>query len=215
MWKLIAANKIFLILVVLFWALCLVLLLSYDKASIHLMLNSFHTEFLDRFFRYYTEVGGWVPFLVGGLLLFYRFSAALFVLVPQALIALPLYVIKQFYDAPRPIAFFLQEQFQLLQVQGVNYHCTNSFPSGHTTAVFAMFVSLAVLVRNRVAKLLFVVLAISVGYSRIYLSQHFLLDVFAGSMIGVLFSLIYMSIQQHYFKAWMNMSLISLANKFR
>lgn len=211
--KLISANKPFFILALFFWLLCIFLLLSYSKADLHLLLNSYHTLSMDVFFKHFTELGGWFPFLVVGLLLFYRFGAALIVLLPQMLIALPLYAIKQFYDAPRPIAYFVQEQFQAFQVAGLNYHCTNSFPSGHTTAAFALFFSLTVLVKQPWLKVLFVLLAVGVAYSRVYLSQHFAGDVFGGSLIGLLFCLLYIFFQQKYAKPWMDKSLISVFTK--
>jgi membrane-associated phospholipid phosphatase len=40
---------------------------------------------------------------------------------------------------------------------------------------------------------LFFFCALAVGYSRIYLSQHFLLDVFFGSLIGTIGTLIVFS----------------------
>lgn len=213
MWKLIKDNKFFFSILLVFWMLCLVLLFSKTKAELHMLLNSNHSKFFDDFFFYLTELGAWFPFVVAVLLLFYRFGAALIVLVPQLLVALPIYAIKQFYDAPRPIAFFVQEQFVKLEVVGVDYHGTNSFPSGHTTSAFALFLSLAVLFKHPLLKLLFVFLAIGVGYSRIYLSQHFAGDVFGGSIIGSLFCFVYIYMQQKYARPWMDKSLLTAFKK--
>ena len=49
------------------WAVC-----TYDKAAMHLWMNSCHTPVLDIFFRYYTYVGEWVPYVVVFALLFYK-----------------------------------------------------------------------------------------------------------------------------------------------
>ena len=61
----------------------------------------------------------------------------------------------------------------------------NSFPSGHTTAAFAFFCALSILARKHpLLQSLFFLLAAGVAYSRMYLSQHFLADVLAGSLLA-------------------------------
>lgn len=66
-----------------------------------------------------------------------------------------------------------------------------SFPSGHTTAIFALVTPLllnASLFPIFVVPLLIVV-AISVGWSRMYLGLHYPSDVLAGGSIGIITSL--------------------------
>ena len=210
MFDLIKKNKWFFIPLIILWVVFVVLLFAYSKVELHLLLNSYHPKFLDAFFMYYTEVGGWLPFAIVGLLLFYKFGAALLVLVPQLLVALPIYIIKQMYDSPRPNAYFNQMQMEFPKVAGIDFHCTNSFPSGHTTAAFAMFLSLIFLVKNPVLKFLFFMLALMVGYSRVYLSQHFAADVFCGSIIGVVFAFAYVIFQTRMHRPWMDKSLLKL-----
>jgi undecaprenyl-diphosphatase len=57
-----------------------------------------------------------------------------------------------------------------------------SFPSGHTTAVFATFVSIALVVHWLAVPIL--LLACIVGWSRIYLGVHYPADVVVGAFIG-------------------------------
>ena len=64
----------------------------------------------------------------------------------------------------------------------------NSFPSGHTTAAFAMYCSFSYYVKSKRVDLVLFLVAFLVGYSRIYLSQHFLIDVIFGAILGVLAS---------------------------
>lgn len=99
---------------------------------------------------------------------------------------------------PRPAKFFDDHIADFLPiVDGVHLHHNHSFPSGHTSTFFVFFTCCALLLtyynyKKTAKKRLFsalslviiVLLAALGGYSRIYLSQHFLIDVFVGSIIG-------------------------------
>jgi membrane-associated phospholipid phosphatase len=61
---------------------------------------------------------------------------------------------------------------------------SRSFPSGHATSAFAIFLAVALISGNRYVKVLCFIFACLVAFSRVYLSQHFLIDIIAGSMIG-------------------------------
>ena len=164
-----------------------VMILCNSKADLHLWLTSFYTPVGDVFFRYYTYVGDWIPFVVITGLLFYRYRMALFVLVSQLVTGLVSIIIKQTWNEPRPLAYFKEHlpNIQLHQVAGVHMYSAHSFPSGHTITAFAFFLALAFYTRKPTLQFLYFVLALLVGYSRIYLSQHFAIDVLAGSFIGV------------------------------
>lgn len=169
----------------------LVLLVSNTKADLHLWMTSVHTDNSDVFFKYCTEVGGWIPFLVAAALLFYRYKAGILLCVAQLFTGLVGQLGKWIWNEPRPKLYFEQyyPEISLHQVAGVHLHSYNSFPSGHTTAVFSMFLVLATLTNKKPLHALYLVLAVLVGYSRIYLSQHFAVDVLVGSMVGVAFTL--------------------------
>ncbi|MDP4237939.1 MAG: phosphatase PAP2 family protein [Bacteroidota bacterium] len=170
------------------FAVTLVVLISCnEKADLHLWLTSFYTPAGDVFFRYYTFVGDWVPYVVIAGLLFYRYGAAFFVLISQLATGLVSILIKHTWNEPRPLLYF-KEHFpaiQLHQVAGEHLHSVHSFPSGHTITAFAFFLSLSFFTKRPALHFLYFVLAVLVGYSRIYLSQHFAIDVLAGSFIGV------------------------------
>ena len=97
----------------------------------------------------------------------------------------PVQILKSYTDAPRPALFLKGINYDHF-VDGVTLHNYNSFPSGHTASAFALAVILAIYLKNKRVGLLLLFLAAMVGYSRIYLSQHFMEDVFIGSLIGVL-----------------------------
>ncbi len=174
---------------ILFFIILLAALVQYPKAELHLLMNANHTPFNDFFFRNYTEIGGgWLPFVFLGLLLLYRYSWTIYLLAAQLFGGIVSVIAKRTFDEPRPLLYF-QENFpeiSLPLVEGVRVHYAHSFPSGHTITGFALFFGLALIFKKRWLSLLFFVMAALVGYSRIYLSQHFAIDVLVGSAIGVI-----------------------------
>ena len=183
-------------------ALCVV-----PKAELHLALNAYHTPFLDSFFFHYTHFCNWPMYVLMVLPLLCRRPvwSAVFG-ATEGIATIIAHIVKACWSMPRPKAFFesiaeeqpaLYEAWQQTVVEAVNLHSWHSFPSGHTTAFFAFFATLAFLYsseKNAPCKQLVgfacFVLALLGGYSRIYLSQHFTLDVCTGMAIGTLTSLL-------------------------
>jgi membrane-associated phospholipid phosphatase len=93
-----------------------------------------------------------------------------------------------FSHAGRPITYL--DADLLYQVPGVSIHKWMSFPSGHTATIFAFIVLLSLLFKNRWITFLLSLIAILAGLSRIYLLQHFGVDVAVGAFIGTLTSVI-------------------------
>ncbi len=60
------------------------------------------------------------------------------------------------------------------------------FPSSHAANAFGSVTFVALLLRNRIATILLFAFAFMVSYSRIYLGVHFPIDIFVGSMLGIL-----------------------------
>ena len=85
-------------------------------------------------------------------------------------------LIPYFYRA-RP---FIDKKVNLLVI---NYP-TSSFPSGHTIVAFAL--ALPLLYYNKKLGIIATVLAILVGFSRIFVGVHYLSDVFGGVLIAVI-----------------------------
>src|SRR5690606_17217442 len=85
-----------------------------------------------------------------------------------------------FDDANRPLFIFKYfEKIKLKTVEGVDLHIHNSFPSGHSTQAFAIFMCLAFVSKNQFLKFLFFAMALFTAISRVYLSQHWLVDITA------------------------------------
>ena len=89
-----------------------------------------------------------------------------------------------FPEAPRPIIYF--EPGLLKIVSGVDVLSMNSFPSGHAMAAFALGAFMSLMLQSNNYSSMFLIGASLTALSRIYLSQHFLIDVMAGSLIGVI-----------------------------
>ena len=165
----------------------LFLLFGYSKVEGHLLLNPLHYKFLDYFFRGATILGDGI-FIIGLAVILWFLKKkylALMIVGGYLISGIPVQVIKTFIDAPRP-AIFLKSINYSHFVEGVTLHNYNSFPSGHTASAFALAVILSIYLKNKWYSILLLLLATAIGYSRIYLSQHFLEDVSVGSIIGVL-----------------------------
>jgi len=107
----------------------------------------------------------------------------------------------------RPKKFF-EGIHDLYFVPGTNNYLYNSFPSGHATCAFSLYFSLALIIDDKRYKFILFAIAFLVGYSRIYLSQHFLQDVYAGSLIGVVVSILLFKWISNAKKPWLERCLI-------
>ena len=168
-------------------------LLITQKAELHLALCQPHTTGLDTIIPIITNLVDWLPYLCVILLLFYRAGWATFLASNLLLSTIIVQPIKHIVCAPRPLTWFAENMpdVTLPLVEGVRMNHWLSFPSGHTTTFFVLFYSLSIILcaENVTGKMILSFLCFlcaSFGaYTRIYLSQHFALDVFAGILIAV------------------------------
>lgn len=94
-----------------------------------------------------------------------------------------------FPDALRPISLEAQG-IALHKINGVYMNLVHSFPSGHTATAFAAALVLASVMQNRLSAVLLPLVAFLVGYSRVYLAQHYVTDVLGGIAIGIITGLL-------------------------
>jgi len=181
-------EKSILFLFVPFLAGILFLMLRYGKGPSHILVNQWNSPTADTFFKYVTDLGDGAMFAVVIIILaLVRFRWALYELLAALMTLIFVFIAKQliFNGMPRPAKYFENKEVLHL-VEGVKMHEWNSFPSGHTITAFAIFMILVLVVKNKYLKFLFVMAAILAAYSRVYLSQHFLGDIFSGAIIGTL-----------------------------
>jgi membrane-associated phospholipid phosphatase len=114
---------------------------------------------------------------------------------------------------PRPYKYFGDLDIVIPSVPGIEMHSYNSFPSGHTATAFALFFSLIFIIQNKFLVFIFFILAIGVAYSRIYLAQHFPVDVLGGSIIGVITAFSIYPLIYNRNNDWIDKDLLSLIGK--
>lgn len=189
-------NKWFLLPFVVWLFIGGALLLFYDKQFLFAQVNCNHTSYLDVIMFYVTKMGEGVFGTIILLMIlafdsfrnWWYFIAALTCnLLPSLLTQL----VKNIVSAPRPLNYFNSANW-IHMANGWEKLYENSFPSGHTTAAFSLFAFLSFLLSARFQKIgfLFFILAMLVAYSRMYLAAHFFLDVYFGSIIGVVFTML-------------------------
>ncbi len=148
--------------------------------------------FLNTFFSFATLLGEWHGYILVAVIFFIlkKYEAILLIGLTGGAASLVANLLKNTFKHPRPKPYFRQfgQDISALTVKGHQLleSQTSSFPSGHTISAFAFFTVLAFFSKSHFLKIIFLILAIFSGVSRIYLVHHFLEDVLFGSLIGVL-----------------------------
>ncbi|HHZ81664.1 MAG TPA: phosphatase PAP2 family protein, partial [Flavobacteriales bacterium] len=162
-----------------------------EKGTAVIWLNENHVHSLDSFFAFSTQLGEGLFFLLVVIaLLWRRFGDSLVVAVAWLSTGLTVQLLKRtaFTEYARPVKYF--EAIDLNLVEGVEMARWMSFPSGHTATAFAMFLALSIIFNKPVFSVLFFLGASIVGISRVYLAQHFFVDVVTGAAVGVTFTVV-------------------------
>ncbi|RCH56542.1 hypothetical protein DJ568_01400 [Mucilaginibacter hurinus] len=174
---------------------CLVVKLLFTREEIYFTVNSYYTRAADQFFRYFTNFGdGLLTVTIAVVLaLFYNYRKAFLLITSYGVTSILAQILKHFFDAPRPKLFFADELTRIHFVDDMFVPSLHSFPSGHSVTAFSTAVVLTYFCRQRAWGLVFLVIAVVTGYSRMYLSAHFFEDVVAGSIIGVIVTAFWLS----------------------
>jgi PAP2 superfamily. len=213
-------NKIFYSGAIFFILITLICCASMNHGDGIIWFSERRTNFFNSFFIYITRVGEeWSYFLLLFVLLFYKFRKAIMVFALAILVPGTSMLLKRLFAQPRPKRYFtdlgLFEDINL--VEGIEiYTAHTSFPSGHTISAFAVLGFTAFVFRkSSILSSTMILLAILVALSRVYLVQHFLVDVAAGALIGSAIALVvsWLSIRlSKSKKAWLDKNLMSIFN---
>ena len=158
-----------------------------QHGDVVLFINKYSRESWDAIVSLITDLGlgGFVAAFMG-LLMFVRIRYAIMGLVNLAFVGIFTSLFKNilFTGRTRPFNYLYYDDFhRFIYTAELNYH--SSFPSGHTMTIFAAMSLMAYFVGKRWVGGLFFVVALIIGFSRIYLCQHFFIDVYVGSILGL------------------------------
>ncbi len=186
-------------LIAVFLLVCGYFVASYEKKEGHQLINQHYNDFWDTAFSYITHIGDGLTAILIIVALFiwkekYGYIALFAFLFTSGIThGLKFFV---FHDANRPLLslwdFFQEGGEGHLAIPRVGMKVHYSFPSGHTTSAMSIFCLLALIFneRRKWTGLILSALAILASFSRVYLSQHFMEDVFLGTIIGTLGTLV-------------------------
>lgn len=168
--------------------------LLYDPIALFVAINGKHTPFLDTFMYAVTRLGEGASSVLILLILFalpafrnwWYFTAAVVSNILPSVVVTQL--LKSAVAAPRPMRR-LADTIWIHHLPEWPLLMERSFPSGHTCAAFSLCCFLAFLLppKRRAWGAGLFILALLTAYSRIYLAAHFFADIYAGSIIGVVF----------------------------
>lgn len=194
-------NRIFFIGYLFLLIIAILVWIFFSKPDGFILLNPYHSKFLNVLFIGITLIGDGIFSVVLSIILFFfnKKFIALMVFSSFAISGIVTQVLKFFISEARPGLFLAQTNYPYF-IEHVTLHNFHSFPSGHSTSAFALVAILSFAIKNKNYSIPLVIIGALVGYSRIYLGQHFITDVAVGSIIGVLFSIICWMYFENYFK---------------
>ncbi len=157
---------------------------NFDFQITYILKNIFpHNAFFDGFFRFFSYVGkaAFVWMLFGILLVLFEYKKHKIMLLKLAIITFCSWILSDLVlkylfmrTRPLPLSPFCPSDF--------------SFPSTHVVTAFTAATVLSYHDKKRTP--FYYIFALIISYSRIYLVCHYLFDVFAGAVIGLLFAFI-------------------------
>jgi len=179
----------------------IVLSMLMGKENAFLLLNGNLGNAADFFFYIWANAGDgfiWIPAFA--LTLMYKKRYLPFLIATIVWSTLITQSSKQifFKSENRPTAVITNASI-IHTVPGIEIHTTNSFPSGHTATAFSLFLVCCFISTKKWIVPLGFTYALLGGYARIYVAQHFPLDVGAGILAAYCSVLLAWVIQLKYF----------------
>ncbi len=170
-----------------------------QKTDIFVKINSSNCLLLDNIFYYISFLGsGYTYVICLFLLMFFRINNRILLNGSSALLLLTIIVktmkLLIFSSNHRPIAV-LSKEYSIHLVKNITLKHASSFPSGHASIIFSLALFLILNFNfNTFLKFVMLILALMVTCSRIYLGQHFYIDVYIGALVGGLSTILFYSL---------------------
>jgi undecaprenyl-diphosphatase len=190
-------------------------ILKYER-DLFFFLNGSNFPALDRFMWLYSGKIVWLPavaFLLFVIIYKKPWKESLLVLLAIVAVAVlcdqfSAQICKPFFARLRPTHHpdFMNEVSTVFGYRGGRY----GFISSHAANSFGFAIYISLLFRNRFFTITIMSWAALTAYSRIYLGVHFISDVIAGALAGVLFGLlvyfVYFKVRRKYIVKAENLS---------
>ncbi len=166
---------------------------NYIDNKLFLFAHFLHLKysFLDSFFISITDIATFLPLSILSIILIINKKTrlcglnSLDSLITSTIITT--LILKNIVKRPRP---FTNDMFiSFWQEVGSVSANSFSFPSGHSSAIFAICFTLF-LYFNKKYSFVFLLIALIIAFSRVYLFVHYATDVIAGILIGIFSSLL-------------------------
>ena len=179
--------RLYLFLCAVFFVCGAFVLLLIKRGDIVLLINRYSRLEWDPIVEVFTNVGlGSYMAVVATLLAFYKLRHAAAGLLNLLIIGIFTNVLKEMFKGvfTRPLHYFMYDDLsRFIYTADINYY--SSFPSGHSMTIFGMLAFFAFIADKRAVSVLLFVLAVLVSFSRMYLLQHFFVDVYTGAFLGI------------------------------
>ncbi len=192
-----------------FFMLSLVLIpfLFVSKVAILSEINASRTVFWDAFFIRSSAFGNAITVIFAFFLLFrFRLKWMAVFLLAFSIQVLVVLLFKQglLNGELRPYLYFYRSGLMdgINLIDGVKIRYVNTFPSGHTATIFFLISFFALLARNKGASWVLLSIGIIVGFSRMYLFQHWFSDVYFGMVFGMGATILAYLFVRAFPKAW-------------
>lgn len=151
------------------------------------LIDNLHNEVLDKIMIFFTNLGDagifWIVLAL--ILIFFKKTRKCGVLMLISMVIGVIVgngIIKNIVQRQRPC--WIDSSIPLLIPNPSDY----SFPSGHTLASFEA--AIMIFLHNKKWGIAAIVLALIIGFSRLYLFVHFPSDVLCGAILGTCISLL-------------------------
>lgn len=163
---------------------------SIGKNEFFLLLNGNLGSFADYFFAIFTNAGDASLWIVALLVtLFVLKQKKLWPMLASGfIISTILTQVCKYFIVPNELRPYkaIPDKAAIHHVLFVQPLSLSSFPSGHTATAFSIYLIFCLLLPGRWWLWVGLIYGLLVGYSRIYLAQHFPLDVAAGIIVGAI-----------------------------